>query len=168
VRESEQLLAVGRITRAHGIGGEVAVLSLTEIPARYASGSALRLEDGRSLTVEKARSHGHRMLVKFEEVRDRNEAEALRGQVLLAPPGESPPPSGDGYWVHQIVGLEVFTDEGTALGRIAEVLHNPANDVWVVRQGEREILIPAVHDVVAGGDLDAGRVTIREVDGLLP
>jgi 16S rRNA processing protein RimM len=167
VTSSEELLAVGRITRAHGIRGEVAVLNLSEVPARYEPGSVLRLEDGRRLTVERARTHAHRLLVKFEEVPDRNEAEALRGEVLLVASDLAPSPPEGAYWVHQMVGMEVVTEGGREVGRIAEVLHNPANDVWVTRAGDREVLVPAVHDIVAVVDLEAGRVTVREVDGLL-
>jgi 16S rRNA processing protein RimM len=163
-----ELLAVGRITRAHGIHGEVAVLNLSEVPARYEPGSILRLEDGRRLTVEKARPHRHRLLVKFEEVPDRNEAETLKGEVLLVASDQAPTPPEGAYWVHQMVGMDVVSEGGRTLGRIAEVLHNPANDVWVAREGDREVLIPAVRDIVAGVDLQAGRVTVREVEGLLP
>jgi 16S rRNA processing protein RimM len=62
------------------------------------------------------------------------------------------------------VGLEVVTEEGRSLGRIAEVQGNPANDLWVTDSGA---LIPAVREVVVGVDLEAGRVTIRELPGLL-
>jgi 16S rRNA processing protein RimM len=156
-------VAVGRIARAHGVHGEVAVQSLTERPERFESGSRLRLEDGRTLTVEETRSHQHRLLVKFAEVLDRTAAETLRGQILLAPAPEHPP--GAGWWVHQVVGVEVFTEEGRSLGRIREVLANPANDVWVT---ERGAMIPAVREVVVEVDLESGRATIRDLAGLLP
>jgi 16S rRNA processing protein RimM len=163
---SEPYLAVGRITRAHGIRGEVGVLSLTEVPSRYDRGSVLRLEDGRTLTVERSRSHGNRLLVKFEEVPDRTHAETLRGQVLLVPEDAVPEAPDDAYWVHQLVGLEVVTESGRSLGRVAEVLHNPANDIWVTRGPEREVLVPALRDLVIDVDLGAGRVVVREVEGL--
>jgi 16S rRNA processing protein RimM len=159
---------VGRITRAHGIRGEVAVQNLTEVASRFESGSKLRLEDGRALTVSGARRHGNRLLVTFEEVPDRNEADALRGQVLLVRREDAQPPPEGAYWVHQVVGLEVVTEDGLGLGRIAEVIHNPGNDVWVTGDGDREVLIPAVREVVLDVDLDAGRVRIRPIEGLLP
>ena len=156
-------VAVGRIARAHGVHGEVAVQSLTERPERFESGSRLLLEDGRSLTVQGTRSHGNRLLVSFAEVLDRTAAESLRGQVLLAPaPAESPE---EGWWVHQLVGVEVSTEEGRSLGRVREVLANPANDVWVTDRGA---MIPAVREVVVEVDLDSRRATIRDLAGLLP
>ncbi len=164
---TEPLLAVGRIARAHGIRGEVAVQPLTEVEARFGPGSVLRLEDGRTLRVEGSRGHGHRLLVKFEEVTDRNEAESLRGAVLLVPQESAPPiTDGDRFWVHQVVGLQVMTDQGAELGRVREVLSAPGNDVWVVDTEDGELLIPAVRDVVTDVDLDGGRLTVREVPGL--
>lgn len=162
----EEFLAVGRITRAHGIRGEVAVLKLTEVEARFAAGSALRLEDGRRLTVDAVRPHGHRLLVKFQEIADRTVAEELRGEVLLVPAAEAPPPTEGSFWVHQVVGLEVVTESGRRLGPVREVLHNPANDLWVVDGPDGEVLIPALGHVVVEVDLQARRAVVREVEGL--
>ena len=160
-------VAVGRIARAHGVRGEVAVHSLTEVEARFAPGSVLLLEDGRTLTVRSARPHQRRLLVAFEEVEDRTAAEALRGQVLLVPADQVPDIEGeDRFWVHQVVGLEAVTEEGRSLGRIREVLANPANDLWVAEAGGHDTLIPAVRDVVVSVDRQAGRVVVRDVPGL--
>lgn len=156
---------MGRITKAHGIRGEVAVHPLTEVPDRFAPGSSVRLEDGRILTVESARPHQRGHLVKFQGVADRDRAEALRGQVLLVPAAESPPlHEEDRFWVHEVVGLEVVTESGRVLGRIREVQANPANDLWVTDGGA---LIPAIRQVVKDVDLRGGRVTIHELPGLL-
>jgi 16S rRNA processing protein RimM len=161
---SQELLAVGRISRAHGIRGEVSVQKLTEVEDRFAPGSAVQLEDGRTLTVEKARPHQHSLLVKFEEVPDRNAAEALHGEVLLVASGDSPDAPAGAFWVHQVVGLEVVTEDGRSLGRVVEVQGNPANDLWVTESGA---LIPAVREVVKEVDLEGGRVSIHELPGLL-
>jgi 16S rRNA processing protein RimM len=158
------VLAVGRITRAHGIRGEVAVQSLTEVSDRFTPGSLLSLEDGRTLTVQSVRRHQQRLLVKFDEVIDRTDAEGLRGAVLLVSADRSPAiAETDRFWVHQVVGLHVVTEEGRSLGRIREVRANPANDLWVTDTGA---LIPAVRAFVRDVDLSAGRVTVHEVPGL--
>ncbi|MGH2692673.1 MAG: ribosome maturation factor RimM [Actinomycetota bacterium] len=161
---SEELLAVGRVSRAHGVGGEVSVQNLSEVENRFAKGSVLLLEDGRTLKVERARPHQQRLLVKFEEVADRDQAEALRGEVLLVHASDSPEPPHGAFWVHQVVGLEVVTQEGRSLGHVTEVQGNPANDLWVTDSGA---LIPAVREVVTEVDPQSGRVTIREFPGLL-
>lgn len=156
---------MGRIAKSHGVGGEVSVRPLSEVASRFEPGSVLRLEDDRTLTVERSRPHRDHVLVKFEEVGDRNEADALRGSVLLIEADQAPRiEEADRFWIHQVVGLEVVTEAGRSLGLIREVEGNPANDLWVTEGGA---LIPAVREVVVGVDLAAGRVTIRELPGLL-
>ena len=146
------------------MGGEVSVQPLTEVGARFVPGSVLRLEDGRTLTVQASRPHRDRVLVKFEGVADRDHADALRGSVLLVDAADAPPiEERDRYWIHEVVGLQVITEDGRPLGRIREVEANPANDLWVTEDGA---LIPAVREVVVGVDLEAGRVTVRELPGL--
>jgi 16S rRNA processing protein RimM len=161
-----ELLAVGRIARAHGVRGEVSVQPLTEVEERFAPGSTLLLgPDGdRSLTVKTARPHTGRLLIRFDEVPDRTAADELRGRLLLADAATSPARPEGTYWAHQVVGLRVVTEEGRELGPVREILHSKANDVWVTEDGS---LIPALADVVASVDLEAGRVTIRAVPGLL-
>lgn len=156
---------MGRVGRAHGVRGEVAVRPLSEVESRFAPGSVLLLGPGgeRRLTVRGSRPHRTRLLVSFEEVAGRTEAESLRGRVLLVPAGSAPPPPEGAFWVHEVVGLEVVTEDGRSLGRVREVLANPANDVWVTDGGA---LIPAVHDVVLRVELAAGRVTVRDLPGL--
>ena len=160
---TEELLAVGRIARAHGIRGEVSIEPLTEVPSRFDPGSALRLESGRTLTVATSRRHQRRLLVRFEEIPDRSAAETLRGQVLVIPADRTPAAPEGSFWIHQVVGLEVVTEGGRSLGRIREVQGNPANDLWVTEDGAA---IPANRELVTDVDLDAGRVTIRDLPGL--
>lgn len=167
----KELLAVGLVTRAHGVKGEVAVRPLTEVESRFQPGSILLLGPAgeRVLTVGSVRGPHHgRLLVRFREVSGRDEADALRGQPLLVDSRKSPPlRESDRFWVHEIVGLEVRTDDGRSLGRVREVLHNAANDVWVVEGDRREVLIPAVREVVTSVDVAGGHVVIRDVLGLL-
>ena len=160
---TEELVAVGRVTRAHGLRGEVAVQSLTEVGSRFEKGSMLRLEDGRTLTVRSSRRHQDRLLVRFEDVPDRTAAERLQGELLLVGLSEVPAAPDDAFWVHELVGLQVFTEDGGRVGTIRDVLSNPANDVWVANGERGDVLIPAVRDVVVSVNRDAGRVVIRDI-----
>lgn len=163
----EPTVVVGRITRPHGIRGEVAVLVLSEVSDRFADGSLVYLEDGRSLTVEASRPHGDRLLVRFREVRDRVEAEALRRAVLVVPESTSPALPEGSWWDHQIDGCEVVTESGRALGTVREVIHTAANDVWsAVSTDGRETLIPVLIDVLVEVDVRGKRIVVREVPGL--
>lgn len=152
-------LEVGRIGRAHGLRGEVAVTLSSDRTERVAVGS--RLDAGeRTLTVAAARPHQGRWLVRFEEVADRTDAESLRGEVLRAEPLEG---IDDVLWVHELVGAEVRDPHGTRIGPVLAVEDNPASDLLVVDHDGREVLVPTVFVV----SHDAGVVVIDPPDGLL-
>jgi len=163
----EPTVAVGRITRAHGVHGEVAVLVISEVPERFDDGATVRTEAGRALTVSSSRPHGDRLLVRFAEVADREQADALRGALLVVPESASPELPEGSWWDHQIIGCEVETDGGQTLGTVWDVIHTAANDVWsVVDPDEAETLIPVIEDVIAEVDVAAKRIVVREVPGL--
>jgi len=166
-KDEISLIAVGRVTHAHGIKGELAVLPLSQVEARFEPGSRLLVEGtDRSLTVASARPHRHRLLVIFDEVSSRDEAEGLQGRYLMIAASQVPSlPEGE-FWPHQLIGARVETEEGRSLGRIREVIHTAANDVWAVEGNQGEVLVPALRDVVRSVDLEASRVVVRELPGL--
>ena len=163
----EPTVVVGRITRAHGVRGEVAVEVRSDNPLRFADGADVFLEDGRRLTVAASRPHGGKLLVTFDGVTDRTHADELRGRTLVVPESMLPPlPPGE-YWPHQLEGCEVVTEAGRALGELREVIANPANDLWVaVDDAGRETLVPALRDVVVSVDPSRGVIVVRDVAGL--
>jgi 16S rRNA processing protein RimM len=167
--EAVDRVAVGRISRAHGIQGEVAVLPLSEVETRFQPGSRVFAGEGlnRPLTVSAARPHRKGLLVRFRELPDRTAAETLAGTYLFVPVDELPSlPPGE-YWPHQIVGSEVVTDGGRPLGSVGEVVHTVANDIWIARSAEGgEVLVPALKDVVISVDVDARRIVVRELPGI--
>jgi 16S rRNA processing protein RimM len=164
---SEPTVVVGEIAKAHGVRGEVVVAVRSDNPGRFAGGAVVYLEDGRPLTVESSRPHASRLLVRFEGVADRTAAEGLRGATLVVPISMLPElPSGE-YWPHELEGCEVVTQTGRVLGRIADVVSNPANDLWVtVDDAGNETLVPAIRDVVVDVDVSRRRVLVRDVPGL--
>jgi 16S rRNA processing protein RimM len=163
----EPTVAVGRITRAHGVQGELAVLVISEVPGRFADGATVWLEDGRSLTVESSRPHKDRLLVRFREVQSREQAEALQRALLIVPESLSPELPEGSWWDHRIVGLALETDTGRALGTVRDIIHTAANDVWSAVDDEgTETLIPVLEDVILDVDMDAKRIVVREIPGL--
>jgi 16S rRNA processing protein RimM len=163
----ESTVAVGRITRAHGVQGELAVLVISEVPGRFADGQTVWLEDGRTLTVESSRPHKDRLLVRFREVQSREQAEALQRALLVVPESLSPELPEGSWWDHRIVGCAIETDTGRALGTVHDVIHTGANDVWSVVDDEgTETLIPVLRDVILDVDMDAKRIVVREIPGL--
>lgn len=163
----EPTVAVGRITRAHGLKGEVAVFVMSEVEDRFADGATVWLEDGRALTVDSSHRHGDRLLVRFREVRDRTEAEALSKALLVVPESASPDLPEGSWWDHQLVGCRVETDSGRALGELRDVIHTAANDVWsAVDDTDTETLIPVLNDVLVDVDVAGKRIVVREIPGL--
>ncbi|MEX2406196.1 MAG: ribosome maturation factor RimM [Actinomycetota bacterium] len=163
----EPTVAVGRVGRPHGIRGEVGVLVLSEVPGRFDPGEAVWLEDGRRLTVEGSKPHRSGLLVKFREVADRTQAEALRSALLVVPESMSPELPEGSWWDHRIQGCAVETDTGRHLGTVHEVIHTAANDVWsAVDEQGTETLIPVLKDVLVSVDVDDKRIVVREIPGL--
>ena len=163
----ESTVAVGRITRAHGVQGELAVLVISEVPDRFADGETVWLEDGRTLTVESSRPHKDRLLVRFREVQSREQAEALQRALLVVPESLSPQLPEGSWWDHRIVGCTIETDTGRVLGTVRDVIHTAANDVWSAVDDEgTETLIPVLRDVILDVDMDAKRIVVREIPGL--
>lgn len=151
-------LLVGRITKAHGLRGEVVVQLLSsEADVRLAPGAELTTPEGPSLRVEAARPHQDRWIVRFAGVGSREAADALRGTELLGEPLDVE----DALWVHELVGATVVDAAGAACGTVAAVVANPADDLLELDGGA---LVPVTF--VVGWD-DAGRLVIDPPAGLL-
>jgi 16S rRNA processing protein RimM len=163
----EPTLAVGKVTKPHGLKGEVAVLVLSDNPDRFAAGNVVYLEDGRALTIRSTRANGARLLVTFQGVADRAGSDALKGALLVVPESDLPDLPEGTYWPHQLEGCEIVTESGRALGTLTEVIENRANDLWVATDAEgTETLVPALRDVIVEVDLAGRRILVRDVPGI--
>ncbi len=168
-------LVVGRVSKAHGITGEVVVEVRTDDPEnRFAQGNTLRAKvssrgPDRAYTVESARAHGGRLLVRLGGVTDRDAADALRGALFVVDSEELPPITDpDEFYDHQLEGLRVRTVTGVEVGTVAEVLHTPGGELLSVRTASgAEILVPFVGAIVSAVSLVEGVVDIDPPDGLL-
>lgn len=170
-------VVVGRIGKPHGIRGEVTVDVRTDEPERrFAPGTTLRAEapagaDRRpsSLTVARSRWHQSTLLVTFQELADRNAAEAARGTVLHATIGlDETPDDPEEFYDHQLVGLDVVDVDGTPLGTVKALVHGSAQDLLTVRTADgRDALVPFVSALVPEVDLEAGRVVVADRPGLV-
>ncbi|WP_318207675.1 ribosome maturation factor RimM [Streptomyces sp. SJL17-1] len=165
-------LVVARIGRAHGIKGEVTVEVRTDEPElRLGPGAVLRTDPASAgpLTIETGRVHSGRLLLRFEGVRDRNAAEALRNILLIAEvdPTEMPEEE-DEYYDHQLMDLDVVLADGTEIGRITEISHLPSQDLFIVERPDgTELMIPFVESIVTEIDLEEQRAVIDPPPGLI-
>jgi 16S rRNA processing protein RimM len=153
-------VAVGRIAAPWGVRGDLKVQPLTDFPERFQRGAALWVRDRRH-EVQRSRWSRGLVYLALSGIDSRNAAEELRDALLEVPEGElTLLPEGQ-YYRFQVIGLEVCTPEGRSLGRVAEILPTGSNDVYVVRGGPRELLIPAIEDVVREVDLKGGRLVVE-------
>ncbi len=164
------LVVVGRVGRAHGVRGEVAVEPRTDdVDQRFAVGGSLLTEPGdRSLTIDSVRHHHGRLLVRFAELADRQSVEAVRGLLLRAEvDDDAVPDEPDTWYDRQLVGLRVEVD-GRAIGHVKSVVHLPAQDLLEVElDGGSEALVPLVSAIVTEVDVVGGRVLVDPPPGLL-
>lgn len=105
--------------------------------------------------------------ITLEGVADIDAAEALKGAVVMLADEDVPAAKPGEFYYYEAIGCEVFLTDGSRLGAIEEVFSNGAQDIWVVRDGEREVLVPVIEDVVKAMDFAARRVTIEAIPGLL-
>jgi 16S rRNA processing protein RimM len=98
---------------------------------------------------------------------DRNQAELLRDRPIMIRPEQLPPPREGEFFIRDLIGLQVHSEQGEPLGELTDVLELPAHDVYQVMAGERELLIPAVADVILKVDLERGLMIVRLPEGLL-
>lgn len=170
MRKLERWIEAGAVVRPHGLRGEVVLDLKRDLHEHLGVGVEIRLTSGSGevglLQVERARMHQGRLIVKLKGVEERADAERLRAHVVWLT-REQIGPLGEGRWfVQDILGMEVFTDAGERLGRITDVLHMPANDVYVVEGNGEEILLPVTEEVIRSVDIEAGRMLVHLLKGL--
>ena len=167
-------VALGKISKVRGLKGEVVVIPLTdkwerfsEIEEIFVSSTEGKEDDGQFLKIEKTKRFKNRILIKFSQIDTPEAASNLVGAYLEIEKEKLPLlPDGE-FYVFDIVGLKVMTLKGEHLGEIKEVWSLPANDVYIVSNGEREYNIPATREVVKEIDLKKRVMIINPLPGLL-
>lgn len=166
-------LVIGRIVRAHGVRGEMRTAILTQLPERFTWLERVYLSHDvddsapRERLVESVRFHQKYVLLKVEDVDTRDDVESLRGHWVLVPEEEAISLEEGEVFFFELEGLAVHTEEGEHLGRLVEVLETGANEVFVVRGEQGEVLLPNTEEVVLEVDIDAGKMVVRLLPGLL-
>jgi 16S rRNA processing protein RimM len=169
-------LIVGEIRKAHGIKGECFVMPATDdVAGVYAKGRELFLGDadgrvgGREMTlaVAAARPFKGGLIVRFEDVHDRNASEMLRGRTLLIRSEDARPLEPGQYFIHDLNGLEVVELDGAPIGRVAQIYEIGTSLYLSVDDGERERMIPFTEQFVREVDIEGRRVVIEVIPGLL-
>jgi len=165
------MIAVGRITRSIGLKGELNVALLTDVPERFENLESVWVGTDETQTVEHSvasvRVGRSSVVLKLKNIDSRSAADEQRGRLVFVAEKEAIVPKKGSYFIHDVVGMKVLTEEGEEVGTVQEVMQMPANDVWVVVAGGKEVLIPATKEVIKSVDLEHRAVRIRPLEGLL-
>ncbi|KRM90711.1 ribosome maturation factor RimM [Liquorilactobacillus cacaonum] len=162
---------VGQIINTHGIRGEVKVKTITDFAQeRFQKGKIVYLlmpNEYLELKISDVRTIKQFYLLTFEGYNDINLVERYKGMKLGINEKQQQKLGENNFYYHQIIGLKVVDENQNELGQVIEILSPGANDVWVVRRiGKKDLLLPAIHDVVKKVDIENGKVLVELLDGL--
>ena len=171
MNEVPDLVAIGKIVGVFGIAGEMKIAPMTSSPDRFTRG--LRVWIGPDPTtrtrtsISEVRIKGKHIVIRLEGIATREEAEKHKQEYLLVDQTERVRLPANSWFISDIIGLEVVDEDGTAIGTISDVLQLPAHHVYAIRQGKKEILIPAIPSVVLKVDLTERKMIVHLMEGLL-
>jgi 16S rRNA processing protein RimM len=164
-------VAIGIITKPIGTHGDVKILSLSTGHNRFLGLKSLwighQASDAQEFGIENVRADEEKIVVRLKGVESIERAEDLRKCYVFVPSEESVTLSSGNYFMDDIIGSEVVTGNQMYIGTVRDILSLPANDLWVVSDGKKEILIPAVRAIIRNVDISKKRITIEEIEGLL-
>jgi 16S rRNA processing protein RimM len=165
------LYLIGTIIKSHGIKGEVVVAPWTDRLQRFRALKMILIGRDESSVqrydIQYARLQPPNVILKFAAVDDRTTADTLRqSQVYVSHEQRIKLPKGK-HFIHDVIGLEAVTEDGVRIGTVMDVLLLPAHHVYVVKDNTREMLIPAIKDIVKRIDIKHGKMVVHVIDGLL-
>ncbi len=167
----EDMLQVGVITSTHGVRGEVKVFPTTDDPARFQKAQKLTLDTGKEklfLTVQNVKFFKQFVILKFEGIDNINDIEKYKRCPLLVSREDAVPLGEDEYFIADLIGLTVVTEDGEAFGTLTDVIETGANDVYVIDSMKHgEVLVPAIKECILSVDIGAGRIMVHLMDGLI-
>ncbi|MBE5880170.1 MAG: 16S rRNA processing protein RimM [Lachnospiraceae bacterium] len=167
----EKYLQVGVISSTHGIKGEVKVFPTTDDVNRFKKLKEVQLDTGKEkilLHPESVKFFKQFVILKFKEFNSINDVEAYKGKSLYVDREHAVRLRKDEYFIADLIGLSVVTEEGDAFGLMKDVMQTGANDVYVVeRTNGEEVLLPAIKECVKEIDIENGKITVHIMDGLL-
>lgn len=164
------LLEVGKIVNTHGLRGEVKVVPCTDYPEVFEDIDFVYVKkksEYERLDVKGIKYQKNNLIVRFSQITDINMAEKYKNQVIYAEReilGELP----DGvYYIADLIGLDIVTEDGEKIGTVSDVFNTGSNDIYEVkREGKKNLLLPVIDDVVLNIDVEGGKITVRMMYGL--
>ncbi len=164
-------VAVGRISGPVGLKGEFKIIPWADSPDRFKLLKNVWIghdsEDAREFAVEEVRFTSRSTILRLGGIESRRAAEQMKDKLMLVPGSDIVLPPDGSFFVDDVLGMNVVTEEGKRVGIIRDILRLPSNDLWQVESGSRLISIPAVKEFIRKVDLETKTVIIHEIEGLL-
>ena len=165
------MLRVGVITSAHGIKGEVKVFPTTDDAKRFKELKEVILDTGKEyipMEIEHVKFFKNMVILKFRGYDNINEIEKYKSRDLLITRDQAVDLEPDEYFITDLIGLTVVSDQGAELGTLKDVLETGANDVYVVAMKDgKELMLPAIGDCILNVDLEQRRMEVHVLEGLM-
>lgn len=165
------MLRVGVITSPHGIKGEVKVFPTTDDAKRFKELKKVILDTGKEyipMEIEHVKFFKNMVILKFKGYDNINEIEKYKSRDLLITRDQAVDLAPDEYFITDLIGLAVVSDQGVELGTLKDVLETGANDVYVVAMKDgKELMLPAIGDCILNVDLEQGRMEVHVLEGLM-
>lgn len=159
---------MGKIVNTHGIRGDVKVLPLTDDIKRFEDLKHVFIGDDKlRLEITKVGYVKRNVLLHFKNLENINDVEKFKNWVIWIDEKDKVKLPKDSFFLDDIIGLEVFLEDGTSVGIVKDILQPGANDVYVVKDGKKEYLIPAIKDVIKEVNLEEKRMIIDPLEGTL-
>ena len=165
----EQRFQVGVITSTHGVRGEVKVFPTTDDASRFKKLKKVLLDTGKEdieLEITGVKFFKNMVILKFKGIDDMDTANKYRQKSLYVTRENAVKLKKNEYFIADLIGISVTSDEGEELGTIEDVLQTGANDVYVIEKDGEEILLPAIKDCIKEVDIEAGTMTVHLLPGL--
>ena len=164
-------LEIGQIVNTFAIKGMVKIKPFTDDINRFDKLKKVYIKnkDGKKeYQIQEVKYHKNMVLMKLEGIDTVEQADLLRQSYLLVNRDDEEPLEEGVYYIVDLIGLEVYTDEGVLLGNVDDIFNTGSNDIYVVKDGKgKQILLPGIPDVIKDVDLEKGKITVHLIPGLV-
>lgn len=163
-------LELGQIVNVKGLKGEVKVNPFTENINRFETLKTILVKiknENKEFEIEKVSYHKNQVILKLKGINTIEEAEALRNCYILVNRSDLEPLAEGVYYIADLIGLEVYTEDGIALGKVDDIYNTGSNDIYVVKDElGKQKLLPGIPEVIKNVDLDDGKIIVNLIEGL--
>ena len=167
----EKQLQVGVISSTHGVRGEVKVFPTTDDPSRFNELKKVYLDTGKEqilLEIQGVKYFKQFVILKFKGIDNINDIEKYKGKSLLVDREDAVDLYEDEYYIADMIGMDVYLEDGTLFGTLKDVMETGANDVYIVASKEYgEVLLPAIKECILDIDIENDKMTVHLMEGLL-